>query len=195
MKTATLTPDNLLKYSIYSRKKRAHKVYSTMRMDLGTYLLNDALHSGNLPTAEDDDSRAERMSNARLFHSEDTQPSPPDFEEAPTDLCSWLRNHLGLVDFMVDAHSDSWNHVALMRRYGAAAYNYVGQLCGESEQPAREEAARQLVMQAVGYAVGEISSKCNGVIAKMEPYMEELKSAIKSLVEEQTDDENIMEED
>jgi len=195
MKTATLTPENLLKYATYSRKKRAHENYSTLRMDLGIYLLDDAIHSGNLPNADGDDSRAERMSNARLFHSEDAQTWPLDFEEAPTDLCSWLRNHLGLVDFMVDAHSDSWNHVALMRRYGAAAYNYVGQLCGEVEQPAREEAARQLVIQAVEYVAKEIIAKCNGVTAKMVPYMEELKSAIKSLVEEQMDDEDVMEED
>ncbi|KAI4639801.1 hypothetical protein J4E93_009155 [Alternaria ventricosa] len=193
MKTATLTPENLLKYAAYSRKKRVHESFSTLRMDLGTYLLHYASHSGNLPTADDDDSQEEWMSNARLFYSEDAQPLPLEFEEAPTDLCPWLSNHLGLVDFMVDAHSTLG--MPLIRRYGAAAYDYVGQLSGEVETLVRDEAAKQIVIQAVEYAVRRISTKCNGVVAKMEPYMEELKSAIKNLVEEQTDEEDMMEED
>jgi len=193
MKTATLTPENLLKYATYSRKGRAHENYSTLRMDLGIYLLDDALHLGNLPNADGDDSRAERMSNARLFHSEDTQPLSLEFGEAPTDLRSWLRNNLGLVDFMVD--EPIYSGMTLRQRYADVYATNWCRLWGESGEPVCDKPAKELIIQAVQYAAKEIIAKCNGVIAKMEPYMEELKSAIKSLVEEQSDDEDMMEED
>ena len=178
VKTGTLTRQNLLKYAADLRKSQTFQTYSDLREGLGVYLLEVALRTGNQSIV---DTSLERSTYRRLFTDETDPPPLSQMEEAPTDLRSWLGNHLGLVDFIVDMNGNI--PVAVMQRYGAAVYNAnVAQLLGNRTQPARDEPAKHLIIQAVQYAAKEIMAKCNGVIAKMEPYMEELKSAIKSLM-------------
>ena len=195
MATGTLTSQNLLKYAADLRRSQTFQTYSDLRDGLGVYLLEVVLCAGSQPIAGSIvNTWEERSAIRRLFTDENALPPSSHIREAPEDLRSWLRNHLELVDFMVDLHGNI--PVAVMQRYGAAVYNAnVVQLLGNISQPARDEPAKHLIIQAVQYAAKEIMAKCNGVITKMEPYMEELKSAIKSLVEEQSDDEDMMEED
>jgi len=191
MATGTLTSQNLLKYATGLRESQTFQTYRDLREGLGMYLLEVALRAGNQSIV---DTWVERSTYRRLFTDETAPPPLPQMEEVPEDLRSWLGNHLELVDFMVDMHGNI--PMVVMQRYGAAVYDAnMDQLRGNMNQPARDEPAKRLIIQAVQYAAKDIIAKCNGVPAKMEPYMEELKSAIKGLVEEQMDDEDIMEED
>ncbi|KAI4639811.1 hypothetical protein J4E93_009165 [Alternaria ventricosa] len=184
--TGTLTLENLNKYAL---DRRIHDYdgpmlrYGNLRKDLGDYLLEHAIY----PEDESIDSnpggtQAERRMWMRGFLWEEGHSEWPSIWNEPKDHRAWLRKHLDLVDFMVDIHGNQ--PTVIMQRYGAAVYNAnMDQLWGE--QLDVDEAAKQLIIEAVKYAVREIVAECDGVVASMEPYMEELKAAIKGLMKVQ----------
>jgi len=179
MDTGTLTLENLLKYAADLRGRGMHGTclhYDNLRKDLGDYLLEHALY----PEDESIDSnpggtQAERREWLRQFLDEEDESKWPSIRNEPKDHRAWLRNHLALVDFMVDMHGNL--PMVVMQRYGAAVYDAnMDQLRGNIEP------AKQLIIEAVEYAVREIVAECDGVVARMEPYMEVLKAAIKDLM-------------
>ncbi|KAI4704668.1 hypothetical protein J4E81_001738 [Alternaria sp. BMP 2799] len=187
MDTGTLTPESLLKYAADLRGRGgdgACEDFSNLRKDLGDFLLEDALYPEDDPTDIDTgDTRAEQREWLRRFMNEDTMPLWPDVRNAPKDHRVWLRKNLDLVDFMVDDQIHPG--MTVRQRYGADLYAANScRLWGEVGQPACDKPAKELMIQAVGVAAREIIATCDGVVAKMEPYIEKLKAAMKDLNEE-----------
>jgi len=184
-----LTVDMIMGYSKHLRTHQTPMTYNKLKASLSLYIQYQRNHPDGDTT---DDCESHMASNMSLFHV-DTNGPPPEYKEVSTDLEMWLKDHIAIMQHIVDTHHTCLNSLIDYSCGTASGPDTMDQLWENYANSPDTDATKHFALQATRYFAKAVASESLEPTKIMEEYIGSLKDQLKEIAETVADDDDMEE--
>ncbi|CAN9383113.1 unnamed protein product [Alternaria alternata] len=150
-----LTVDMVLGYGKHLRTHQTPMTYNTLKASLSLYIQYQRNHPDGDTT---DDCESHMASNMSLFHVNTNSP-PPKFKEVSTDQEMWLKDHIEIMQNIVDSHHTGLNTLIDYSCGTASGPDTMDQLWENYANSLDIDATKHFALQATRYFAKAVASE------------------------------------
>ncbi|CAN9444862.1 unnamed protein product [Alternaria alternata] len=150
-----LTIDMVLGYGKHLRTHQTPMTYNTLQASLSLYIQYQRNHPDGDTT---DDCESHMASNMSLLHVNTNSP-PPKFEEVSTDQEMWLKDHIEIMQNIVDSHHTGLNTLIDYSCGTASGPGTMDQLWENYANSHDIDATKHFALQATRYFAKAVASE------------------------------------
>ncbi|CAN9200058.1 unnamed protein product [Alternaria alternata] len=186
-----LTVDMVLGYGKHLRTHRTPMTLNKVKASISLYIDYQLDHPNDGTTEECESFMARKM---QLYHV-DTNGQPPKFKEVSSDLEIWLKDHIGIMQHLVDSQQAGVNALIDYHSGTASGPDNLDQLWENYGHSADTDSTKHFALQAMRFYAKEIAAQCSKSTSDMQEYINMLKQQHKEISDTRTDAHNdVMEE-